>query len=75
MLLYLGGCHRPYHLRYPANVIITAAYEAYQCFPGILTEDAHTLEGWGFLLEISICFRPLVIERAQIKVQTKVAAQ
>jgi hypothetical protein len=42
------------HLRYSCNVVIAATDEAYQRFPGILTENANTLELRSSLAKIGI---------------------
>jgi hypothetical protein len=52
-------------LRYPGNVIIAAANESDKRFPWVLPQYAHAGELGGFLLEVCVRRRPLLIQRRE----------
>jgi hypothetical protein len=45
---------RQYHLRNPDNVVIAAAYEAYQGFPSVLAKNAYAFELGCLPLKIGV---------------------
>lgn len=61
-----------HHLRYPSNIVIAAANESDQCFPGILLQDTNSCKFRCLLFEIGIRCCPFFVQLAQIRLQIEV---
>jgi hypothetical protein len=63
------------HGGYAEDIVVAAADEADQRFPGVLAQDADASEGRGALLEVGVGGGPLLVEGGQVWGEVEVMVQ
>lgn len=63
------------HLRDARDVVVAAADEGDEGFPGRLVEDADAGEGWGAAPEVGVCGGPVGVEGGEGVVEVEVGLE
>lgn len=61
-----------YHLADADDIVVAAADEAHERFPGVLLEDAHARELGCFFCEVWVLGGPLLVETCEIWAEVEV---